>query len=459
MQLVLVTDSTLDTSQQQQQNCCWLPVYVPASERVQIVDMSDWAALSAHACTRLQIPPSVGDIQIEIRLGATACGFVSDDTSLYAVTRQLLRLGHVRLGAEQFVKGVVSSVLVVPRVLPPLDVRTQPMSHEQRTELTKLLLAACYPTTGGQMWGPACDALIASSPVAVHVFLNLREAFAAACTSHQHFLNPVAVLCPFHGGTCIGHGVVRLSYLNNLHNFIMHVRSVHAHNPVACMMVARLQHVLTVDRTAGEAELDELFPWPQGSFGGDTLREVDPSRADLWLPAPPPMVHPLCLMLNELINPRIGAPTLTRRHVFVQALEAMVSNNVGYTVGDWTVELPTLSAFASELYHVGRERTYRLVRGSVLFETGRENDINFPIVWASLAVMDEARVSDLAISNPPGRHTLVQSHLISSVHACIILGSCLCTCTPTNPGCSGAPLAPSLSRGGCAGSVYDSPHR
>jgi hypothetical protein len=165
MQLVLVDyTATAAALELRHRASCWPPVYAPPAQRDKgIVDMSYWRDLEQHARLQLGIPPAIGAIHVKIYLESTFCGLAGDETALVAAVGQLCRLGAERLRAAPYIVGHVLSVLVPPRVLPPLNVRAPPMSHEQRNELARELLHACY-AAGRQKWTSECDARVSSCP-------------------------------------------------------------------------------------------------------------------------------------------------------------------------------------------------------------------------------------------------------------------------------------------------------
>jgi hypothetical protein len=453
MQLVLVDyTATAAALELRHRASCWPPVYAPPAQRDKgIVDMSYWRDLEQHARLQLGIPPAIGAIHVKIYLESTFCGLAGDETALVAAVGQLCRLGAERLRAAPYIVGHVLSVLVPPRVLPPLNVGAPPMSNEQRNELARELLHACY-AAGRQKWTSECDARVSSCPAAVYQFLRLRELVAVAQGGGDGFLllNPVACVCPFHGGSCTGDGLVRLNTLNQISHLIQHLRAVHApHNPTARTLLARLEHVLQNDKAASVATLDQLHPWPEGAaLGGDQWRELDCSRADLWLPTPPSCTHPLALMLNELLSPRVGVPTLTREHVQVQALDSLVHALLDMHIADWQTEWPALSHWAMALHHVGRERTYRLLRGSGLFGSGASSKVSYPIVSASVPS------SETQVRMRPARW--VDGTLMVSV--CVV-NRCASTSALIGNGCSRRAWARSSSLGGCRACACASLHR
>jgi hypothetical protein len=267
-----------------------------------------------------------------------------------------------------------------------------PLSHKEREELTKALAAACYPATGGQGWNDECDQLMASAPAYAYEFLQLREAVARCVCDGRFCLNPIAMACPF----C--QTDVKFSRPNQIDKLDQHLEGErHAGDPAAAVLVARLHHVMHVDRTVEPTTLAERWPWPEG-VGLQLVARAEALswRADLWQPAAPADIPAVALLLGELLRPSDGgSPFLAPRHVLVQSVDALIHLALGAEVRDWNVRFPSLAAFAMELYFTGRERVYRLVRGAVHFGHGRRGEVNYPVVAANLPALGEGEFGEL----------------------------------------------------------------
>ena len=433
--------------EQQQQLLSSMPAFASREHLNQgICDLREWKTLEQHVRHTFNLPPTHA-IQMEFFLGNSVCGIVADQTSLHGAVEQLLRLGAPRLRAAQEIVARVSLAAPPRRELPPLQLGVPPLSHGDRATLQRELAAACYPEGQAGAWNARCDALLATSPGHVYEFLCLREVFGAVC-DERLLLNPVAAKCPFCSDVALT--CTRLNPMNQEHLLLAHIRTAHAELNAAKVFLDRFTHVRSVDFNTPQSVLDTRFPWPDG-FGAEQLALVAGSlewRADYWQPVPPLRLHPLAIMLNEALLPRDGsAPALSRRHVLMQvpaplkqnltptrtptqvskqprccamrhaqALDALFHLLLGIKVTNWNVRLATLSSFAMELYHVGRERTYRLVRGAVHFGLGDAKQVLFPVVSASIPMLGEGEYGTVAALLPRSPYAL----------SCVtlMLGSC-----------------------------------
>jgi hypothetical protein len=364
-----------------------IPACVPAAERTLKMDLSSWARLESYVRARFAAARDA-PIQLALYLGDAPCGVVCDESTREGAVQQLLLMGASRLRAAPRIDALVQRVHAVTRVLPPLAARAPPLSNGERAELVRALKAAVYSPTGA-VWTSAADALMASAPGHVYLFLRVREQVAAASGDGRLVLNPVAAFCPFRSRTCTDDTCVhQLGGLNDVGILQRHLRVSHAHNPMACTLVRRLEHVLHVDQTTAPEVLDALLPWPDG-MGGDQLRmDLLGDRADVWLPVAPARIHPTAMLLNELLLPRVGRPYLTPQHLLVQSVDALCHVAYGVHTADWNVQLPTLASFAMQLYHVGHERAYRLVAGSTGYGLGRGHEVLYPVASAYMPNAD-----------------------------------------------------------------------
>ena len=91
-----------------------------------------------------------------------------------------------------------------------------------------------------------------------------------------------------------------------------------------------------------------------------------------------------------------------------QALDALFHLLLGIKVTNWNVRLATLSSFAMELYHVGRECSYRLVRGAVHFGLGDAKQVLFPVVSANMPMIGDGEYGTVAALLPRSSYALMR---------------------------------------------------